>query len=134
MGLFEWLGEIFKPGPIGHIYINPQPLLPGGVKRIWIVLFSILGLGIFALLTWLALSADDGVISFTAITSYLLVSYLFTPKADMTNMGWLGGLINNPFRVSDNYNRFLFFLSAVLIPGKLVVFAVQSIYKLVKYN
>jgi hypothetical protein len=134
MGLFEWLGETFKPGPIGHIYTNPQPLLPGGVKRIWIVLFSILGLGIFALLTWQALSADDGVISFTAITSYLLVSYLVTPKPDMTNMGWLGGLINNPFRVSDNYNRFLFFLSAVLIPGKLVVFAVQSIYKLVKYN
>jgi hypothetical protein len=134
MRLFDWLGQAFKPGPIGHIYTNAQPFLPAGVKRIWIILFFILGLSILALLIWLGFQAEDKITAFASIIAYLLVSHYITPKPEMTNMGWLGGLINNPFRVSDNYNRWLFFFSAVLIPGKLVIFAIEAVLKLAKNN
>jgi hypothetical protein len=134
MGLFEWLGESFNPGPVGHIYTDKEPIIPRGTKRIWIILSTIAGLGVLALLIWLASYAEDKTIAFLALVIYLVASYLVTPKADLSNMGWFGGLLNNPFRISDNYNRFLFFSSVILLPGKLVVYAIQAIYKLAKYN
>jgi hypothetical protein len=134
MGLIEWLGESFNPGPVGRIYADKQPLIPQGTKRIWIILSVGAGLGVLALLIWLASYAENKTIAFVALIIYLVASYLVTPKADLSNMGWFGGLLNNPFRISDNYNRLLFFASVILIPGKFVVYAIQAIYRLAKYN
>lgn len=33
---------------------------------------------------------------------------------------WLGGLIDHPFRYSDDINRLLIFLSLLLLPGRMV--------------
>ena len=51
---------------------------------------------------------------------YLLLAYFVKPLPDRSNLGWFGGWVNNPFRVSDNLNRFLLVLLLVLFPGRLL--------------
>jgi len=55
---------------------------------------------------------------------YLLMGYFINPRPDYNNMGWLGGLIDDPFQFSDGYNRFLAFLKFFLLPGR---FMAQSL-------
>ena len=38
----------------------------------------------------------------------------------MDDLGWFGGLLNDPFRYRDNINRQLLFLQIVLLPGRLL--------------
>jgi hypothetical protein len=49
-------------------------------------------------------------------------------------VGWLGGLLNHPFRISDDVNRWLVIFFILLLPGKLVMFAFQTLYRLLRYN
>ena len=49
--------------------------------------------------------------------AYCLLGFFLRPEPDTSNMGWLGGLIDNPFRYSDDINRFLLFLKIFLVPG-----------------
>ncbi|WP_266213722.1 hypothetical protein [Paraliomyxa miuraensis] len=65
--------------------------------------------------TWGALGWTSGI-----LLAYLLVAYFIRPRPDFDNIGWLGGLIDNPFRYSDDINRFLMFLMVVLLPGRFV--------------
>jgi hypothetical protein len=43
-------------------------------------------------------------------------------------MGWVRGIIDNPFRWSDDVNRFLFFVEAILLPGKLMILFFRIIF------
>ena len=38
----------------------------------------------------------------------------------MDNIGWLGGLMDHPFRYSDDINRGLLGLKLILMPGRLI--------------
>ena len=51
---------------------------------------------------------------------YLVIAYLVHPQPDTSNIGWLGGLMDHPFRYSDDINRFLIFLVIALWPGRFV--------------
>lgn len=42
------------------------------------------------------------------------------PYADTSNLGWLGGLVDDPFRWSDDWNRSMIFLKILLMPGRFV--------------
>jgi hypothetical protein len=134
MALFEWLGEIFDPGPVGNIDSNATPLIQEGTKRIWVILSIIIGFGVLSYLIWAVFTSDSRLTFSAVLIIYLLISYVFTPNPDSSNMGWFGGLMNNPFRISDNFNRFLLFAYILMLPGKLIVFAIQALYKLIKYN
>jgi hypothetical protein len=134
MSLFEWLGESFNPGPVGGIDTNRQPLFDRRTKKGWAIFFMLIGLAVLGALLWFILSGENMLWSLVFLAFYLLISYLLTPSPDSSNLGWLGGLINNPFRISDNINRFLVFFYLFLLPGKLMVFAIQTFYRLVKYN
>lgn len=43
-------------------------------------------------------------------------------------------LIKDPFCISDDLNRFPVIFYLLLLPGKLVVFAFQTLHKFFKYN
>lgn len=130
MGFFEWLGDAIKPGPVGHIEVNTKGGDDGRwhPKAKWLVwLLTLLGVGFLGVLIyWIATSAD---VLNTIIASvvYLVIARFFTPIPDDSNMGWAGGLINNPFRFSDNANRLLAILALLLIPGKIIIYSVQTI-------
>ena len=61
---------------------------------------------------------------------YLFIAASYTVCPDTNNMGFLGGMINNPFRYIDNINRFLVFILIFLIPGKLVMIPLLKLSKL----
>ena len=63
---------------------------------------------------------------------YLLTAYIFRPKPDMNNLGYLGGFINKPFDYSDDINRFLLFLKIILYPGVLISETIKDIYFYIK--
>ncbi len=46
---------------------------------------------------------------------YLLISGVVRPRPDTTNVGWLGGLVDHPFRWSDDVNRLLILLLVLLL-------------------
>src|SRR5262245_30819608 len=55
-----------------------------------------------------------------AAVSYLLLAWLIRPAPDTSNLGWFGGLVDDPFRVTDDWNRLLLWLGLLLLPGRVV--------------
>src|SRR6478672_2925017 len=106
MGLFEWLGEGFNPGPLGRINHRPVEMFPK-VSRIGALALMILG---FVMLYFMILgvaSSDNLRFYIPLLLGYLAAAFFLTPEPDTRNLGWFGGLMNNPFRFSDNLNRYL---------------------------
>ncbi len=60
---------------------------------------------------------------------YLGMSNVFSPSYDSSDVGWCGGLIDNPFSYSDDWNRFMRSIVLFLLPGKIVGAAVRGTYR-----
>lgn len=124
MSLFEWLGESFNPGPVGSVDFGRQSR--GSRPRIGVLVcfglaVLLLGLWIYLVLSvWEVSSAAWLVKIALGTVLYLLLGYIAHPKPDYSNIGWMGGLFDNPFRYSDDINRSLIFLTALLLPGRFV--------------
>ncbi|MGZ3950463.1 MAG: hypothetical protein ACXVBZ_03665 [Flavisolibacter sp.] len=132
MGLFEWLGDAFNPGPVGDVDAGGQPLFEKSIKKGWAVFFMIIGFGVFGFFVWLILKSNSIYPSILLFIFYLLLAYFLTPRPDTSNVGFAGGLVNDPFRISDDANRLAVFFYLFLLPGKLIVFAMQTAYHLLK--
>lgn len=124
MGLFEWWGESVNPGPRGGIEIEgrSQDLPTPGI--IWTCLIvSMAGLiGFFYLLFGYLVAPTLLNLGITLIVTgfYLLMAHFVHPQADTSNLGYLGGMIDDPFRWSDDWNRTLLGLNLMLLPGRFV--------------
>lgn len=57
---------------------------------------------------------------------YLAAAGLFTPTYDPDNVGWLGGYIDNPFSLQDDWERTKRTWVFLLLPGKLFWMAVKA--------
>jgi len=68
-----------------------------------------------------------------AMFGYGLLGHLVQPSVDTDNLGWAGGLMNNPFRFSDNIERGKLKLLIVLFPGRLIGAALFETFWLVRY-
>ena len=77
---------------------------------------------------------QDKIPFFIVISLYLFASFWISAKPNYENIGWLGGLINHPFRISDNFNRGLIFLQIILFPGKLLSQGIVVLWKLLQQN
>ena len=131
MGLFEWLGESFNPGPTGNIQRHENASWqPKSKFTTW--LFTLLGLGIFGFLAWCILQSDAIWQWTLALLIYLIIAWVASPRPDYRNMGWAGGLLDNPFRISDDYNRMLSLLALLLVPGKLIIYAAQTLLNTIR--
>jgi hypothetical protein len=59
-------------------------------------------------------------IAYTAggMCAYMAIGHFIRPEPNTDNLGWGGGLGNDPFKSSDNANRFLWRLHCLLGPGR----------------
>lgn len=55
-----------------------------------------------------------------------------TPNINWKDMGWFGGLVNNPFSYSDNINRQKYWLLMLMLPGKIIVVTATATYRLIR--
>ncbi|MGM0452789.1 MAG: hypothetical protein ACQERN_06470 [Thermodesulfobacteriota bacterium] len=64
---------------------------------------------------------------------YVLICATFNrPEVDFHNMGWFGGLVDNPFSFSDDINRTKFKVMLLMIPGKIIVTTLAATYRLIR--
>jgi hypothetical protein len=63
------------------------------------------------------------------VVVYLIIAYYVHPRPDWDNLGWAGGIFDNPFRYSDDANRGLVFLLVVLSPGRFVSTAIVELFR-----
>lgn len=132
MGLFEWLWERNQRNRTGHIDTYEQKKMPntsnGRIAFNFILAVILLTLPFL----WVnqSIFAIPGkyllILALEAI--YIFAGYYVNPQPDSDNYGWAGGLIDNPFRISDDINRLLLFLRIILFPGRMFgVFILQFI-------
>jgi len=62
-----------------------------------------------------------------AMLRYLMGAAVLIPAPVMSELGWLGGLIDNPFSWEDDANRHALGLALVLMPGKAVVWTLVAV-------
>lgn len=130
MGLLEILFEKTNPGPIGELNTNrKKPKKPKiGVLIIKLIISIVMIAFVFNITVLPRLSIESAISFIIVLTIYCLLGYFIMPKPDYSNMGWAGGLIDNPFRFSDDLNRSLMGLQIVLYPGRFIaVTFVQTI-------
>lgn len=123
MGLLEWIGEGFSPGPRGDVSFGGwQPDRPrGSVIVRAVVALILLGGAWFVILRLLWPPSGTALLTTLGATLlYLFIAYYVRPEPDTDNLGLFGGLIDHPFRWSDDWNRTLLFLKVVLWPGAFV--------------
>ena len=60
------------------------------------------------------------------MVTYLLAAWTTNPEYDDTNLGWAGGLVDNPFSFEDDFNRLGLAVTLLLIPGKIVVWTLAA--------
>jgi hypothetical protein len=97
-------------------------------KPIWLVFLKLLGViamvavgAAIALPTllelefplWQAILITGG-----GMMVYTGIAFFFRPEPNTDNLGFGGGMTNDPFQCSDNVNRFLWRLHCVLGPGR----------------
>ena len=130
MSLFEWFSERYNTGPVGDINDEEDSWEPKNKFTVWFLI--LLGIALLGFFVW-SISQTDHLWQWTlAFLVYLLISRFASPRPDHTNMGWARGLLDNPFRISDDHNRLLLFFAFALIPGKLILYAAQTILNTIR--
>lgn len=122
MSLFEWIGESFNPGPTGDVEFGDgsrEPERNLGWLAIQVLVSAALVGGFLAGVRHFA-GHPHWPSVLGGLAAYLGIAFLLRPRADLDNLGWAGGLIDDPFRISDDWNRTLLFFSLVLWPGRFV--------------
>ena len=121
MSLFEVFGEMANPGEVGSIHFGAPQYRYQSKRAVYLkfIVAMIMICGIIYCLQSFRL--DLTMISISIIGSYFFIAYFVHPTPDTSNLGWLGCLIDNPFRFSDDMNRFLLFLKILLWPGLFIL-------------
>jgi hypothetical protein len=131
MSLLEWLLEPANPGPVGKLGLSSsEPEDDDKPPRKWLIWLAVvtgfLFLGVS--LCWVFhnlfyIEAKSILLKLGNLALYVLTGHFVTAKPTYTNVGWLGGVVDNPFRISDDYNRWLVFIAVILLPGKLIAYS-----------
>jgi hypothetical protein len=97
-------------------------------KPVWLVLLKMLGvIGMVAVGAAIAVPTlleykfplwHAVVITAGGMLIYIGIAFFLRPEPNTDNLGWGGGMANDPFQYSDNINRFLWNLHCVLGPGR----------------
>jgi len=134
MNIFEWLIERRKPNAVGKLSTDDlDEYTNSDISFFWqiiIIILGVCGIGFIIWLVFIENSIADSWQLLIGIVVYLFVARFITAKPNMRNLGLFGGLMNHPFRYTDNLNRMLFFIQTILMPGKIII---ASIYILLKY-
>src|SRR5438552_3692933 len=97
-------------------------------KPAWLVLVKLLGVAVMVVVgaaivmptllelkfpLWQAVAITTG-----GMMIYTGIAFFVRPEANTDNLGWGGGMMNDPFQCSDNVNRFLWRAHCALGPGR----------------
>lgn len=128
MSIFELLGEVARPGPVGSVEVgSPEP--GGWHPRRILARAVVAAVALLALFAWLvrtASSPEDYLVGVGLLVAYLSVAHWCAPRPDLGNVGLLRGLIDHPFRLSDDANRVLGVLAVLLWPGRFVTVSLRD--------
>jgi hypothetical protein len=137
MSLLEWFGEAHRPGPVGSVETGRRARAGrprGQVLLRFVLAVLLLGMAFDQLMGLFRVQDEGAVLKVaTGVAIYLLLGYTVHPKPDPSNVGWLGGVIDHPFRYSDDINRFLFFLLLLLWPARFVAESGVDMIRLIAY-
>lgn len=134
MSLFEWFGESVDPGERGSLEVKVDR-----ISKVWVGFMLIrfgLTLGLFFGLPLTAtfwfgvaeMNPTAGLITAAAFLLYLVVGYFVRATPDTSNLGLFGGLVDHPFRWSDDWNRNLLGLQLLLFPGYVLARPVAELF------
>ncbi|MCK3685604.1 hypothetical protein [Maribellus sp. YY47] len=133
MSVFEIIGELINPGQVGEIDLNDNG--KNYHKKFINIRFAI-SLIILGLIEYLFLNQPKHYSDFgyilrvnAIIFIYLLISFKIRVRPNSENLGWVPFLIDNPFRISDDINRFLVIINVLFMPGKCVSTSISNFYK-----
>jgi hypothetical protein len=139
MDLFEWLFERGNYHKVGDLKMaNEVDENQPSRFSFWTVL--IIGQTAFWYIVYWVTHEDhieNKTIWFIGLGLYLFTALIMRPEPNYSNMGWLSGIIDNPFRITDDFNRMLFFLMVILYPGRIItqsfVYLTQFIASILSY-
>ena len=123
--IIEWLFERKNPHPVGTIE-GGHPA-PSRGRPLVLVIKGIAGAALIAWGGFLALDTDRPFAMLAVGALYLVVAYFVHLRPDHSNLGVAGGLIDHPFRLSDDENRLLLGLQVVLYPGRFATTGVRDL-------
>jgi predicted membrane channel-forming protein YqfA (hemolysin III family) len=136
MGLLEYLLERKNPGNVGSIESNSEPI--NRVSIPLLVVKSIIALlllgGLFYITAGDRIGVGNVIVYGIIMLLYCSISYHVIPKPDTSNVGLFGGLVDHPFKFTDDLNRFLIFLSILLYPGRFIATTFLQVIQLFKRN
>ena len=134
MSLFEWLGERRDPGSVGSIeegsptpmHWHPRAIVFRGALAIALAIAA--GVAIVSF----AQTATDAVLLVIVLAAYCGAAYWLTPRPALDNVGLGGGMVDHPFRWSDDVNRRLVGLQLFLWPGRFLTVSVRDLVALAR--
>ena len=117
MSLLELLGPK-KTENLGTLELDknnkPAPMTGGRLAKFLLAL-ALLAAALVAIYS----SSRKGLL-YLGLGAYLVASYFIKAKPNTSDLGMLGGLVDHPFKYTDDVNRALLFLKIALAPGKFV--------------
>jgi|GEM_PF-1345375 len=67
------------------------------------------------------------------VFAYILICATFNaPEVNRHDMGWFGGLVDNPFSYSDDANRTKLLILLLMVPGKIILVTLSATYRLIR--
>ncbi|MBP7264706.1 MAG: hypothetical protein KBB32_11040 [Spirochaetia bacterium] len=117
MNLFEIMGpnKTENLGTVGIDQKNESSPMTGGQLARFLVASALLAAALVAIYS----SSRKGLL-YLGLGAYLVASYFIKAKPNTSDLGMLGGLVDHPFKYTDDVNRALLFLKIALAPGKFV--------------
>lgn len=132
MDFFEWWYRSSDNGPVGSVETGREKVisvwLPFTVVRFFLTFALLIGSIVVGTFYDVAPQPLHGALAGGAFLLYLYVGYFIRPRPDLSNLGYAGGLIGDPFRYSDDRNRRLLFFAALLLPGYLLARPVVELF------
>ena len=123
MRFSKWFSAINSSESIGDVKIASQ-IEEEKPNKFWFVFYLILGQTLFWYTIYWANHNEyiqENTAWYIYFSIYLFLSMFLRPQPNYKNLGFLGGLIGNPFTITDDINRFLVMFKVILLPGKIMV-------------
>jgi len=123
MSIFEWLFERKNPHPVGEMsgFDNQRTR-----SKLSCIVTGIIAIGAIISVPILYMTRveepDWGIaaVIFIGECLYITIGYKIKSSPNYDNVGWAGGMFDNPFRYTDDLNRMLLFFKVVLMPGRVL--------------
>jgi hypothetical protein len=136
VGWYEIVGERVDPQGVGNVRLNT--FYETRKKPLGWVLLKLLGVaamvtvGYAVLVPLLPLSLIHSILVASGLMLiYVGLAFFIRPEPDGENMGFLGGLFNDPTHYSDNLNRLLWKAHCLLGPGRFISETILDVCTLV---